>query len=162
MSKGFAMKRVKLIFKLNGQDISMEVSPDILLVDLLRDDLGLKGTKVGCREGECGACTVLLDGEPVNSCIFPALKVSGRSVITIEGVAKDGQPDGIQQSFMNQGAIQCGFCTPGMVMNAKALLDRNLNPDEKEIRMAISGVLCRCTGYRKIVQAIQAASEAIK
>jgi aerobic carbon-monoxide dehydrogenase small subunit len=153
------MSKLDLTFQLNGHALNLKISPDTLLVDLLRDDLGLKGTKIGCREGECGACTVLLDGEPVNSCILPALKVQGRSVMTIEGLARpDGSLDPIQQSFIEAGAVQCGFCTPGMILNAKALLAGNPKPGEEEIRKALSGVLCRCTGYQKIVQAVQAAA----
>jgi carbon-monoxide dehydrogenase small subunit len=141
--------------------MSVEVLPNTLLVDLLRDILGLKGTKVGCREGECGVCAVLLDGEAVNSCILPAAKVGGKSVVTIEGLVKeDGQLHPIQQAFISEGAVQCGFCTPGMIMNAKALLDKNPEPSDGEIRQGISGVLCRCTGYRKIIQAIKAARQA--
>jgi carbon-monoxide dehydrogenase small subunit len=154
------MNSKKLSFKLNGQEVSVDVSPDTLLVDLLRDGLSLTGTKVGCREGECGACTVLLDGEPVNSCILPAFKVAGRSVTTIEGLStEEGELDEIQSAFMTEGAVQCGFCTPGMIMIAKAILDKNPEPQETEIRQAISGVLCRCTGYRKIVQAVKTASQ---
>ena len=153
------MSTLDLTFQLNGRAVNLKVSPDLLLVDLIRDVLGLKGTKIGCREGECGACTVLLDGEPVNSCILPALKAQGRSVVTIEGLTgSDGVLDPIQQAFIDAGAVQCGFCTPGMILNAKALLGRNPNPDEEEIRMALSGVLCRCTGYQKIVQAVQTAA----
>jgi carbon-monoxide dehydrogenase small subunit len=155
------MSTVKISFKLNGRDMSVEVLPNTLLVDLLRDILGLKGTKVGCREGECGVCAVLLDGEAVNSCILPAAKVGGKSVVTIEGLVKeDGQLHPIQQAFISEGAVQCGFCTPGMIMIAKALLDKNPEPSDGEIRQGISGVLCRCTGYQKIVQAIKAASQA--
>lgn len=154
------MNKLALSFKLNGRNVSVEVSPNVLLVDLLREDLGLTGTKVGCREGECGACTVLLDGIPVNSCLLPALKVADRSITTIEGLAgKDGQLHPVQQAFMLEGAAQCGFCTPGMIMNAKALLDKNAKPEEKEIRHALSGVLCRCTGYHKIVQAVKTAGD---
>ena len=154
------MNALTLAFTLNGNDISLEIAPNTLLVDLLRDRLGLTGTKVGCREGECGACTVLLDGTPVNSCILPAAKVQGRSVTTIEGlVDKKGQLTDIQQAFMHEGAAQCGFCTPGMIMNAKALLDKNPEPDSQEIRQSLSGVLCRCTGYQKIVQAVATAGE---
>lgn len=157
------MDYVKLSFKLNGQDTSIQVLPDTLLVDLLRDTLGLTGTKIGCRAGECGACTILLDGVAVNACLLPALKVTGRSVTTIEGLGKeDGQLDVIQQSFMDEGAVQCGFCTPGMIMNAKELLDRQSAPTEPEIKNAISGVLCRCTGYNKIVEAVKTASHAKK
>ncbi len=157
------MKKVNLVFQLNGREVAVKVPPETLLVDLLREVLGLKGTKIGCREGECGACTVLLDGDPVNSCILPALKVGGRSVVTIEGLsAEDGSLNPLQQAFIDQGAVQCGFCTPGMILNAKALLDQSPRPDEAKIRKAISGVLCRCTGYHKIVKAIQTAAEVRK
>jgi len=153
------MSNVELSFKLNGKMVEVAVSPGTLLVDLLRENLGLTGTKVGCREGECGACTVLMDGEAVNSCLIPALKVQGREVTTIEGLQKpDGSLDPIQDAFMEAGAAQCGFCTPGMILNAKALLNSNPDPDEGEIRKALSGVLCRCTGYRKIVQAVKNAA----
>ena len=154
------MNALTLTFTLNGKAVSLEILPNTLLVDLLRDRLGLTGTKVGCREGECGACTVLLDGTPVNSCILPAAKIQGRSLTTIEGLADEkGQLTEIQQAFIQEGAAQCGFCTPGMIMNAKALLDRNAEPDEQEIRRSLSGVLCRCTGYQKIVQAVATAGE---
>jgi carbon-monoxide dehydrogenase small subunit len=153
------MKKVGLSCKVNGKEVNLEIQPDTILVDLLRDTLRLTGTKEGCREGECGACAVLLDGLAVNSCLIPALKAQGRSVVTIEGLAKaEGQLDNLQQHFISEGAVQCGFCTPGMILNAKSLLDKTPNPDEQEIRYAISGVLCRCTGYQKIVDAIKAAS----
>jgi len=153
------MKKVGLAFKVNGKAVDLEIHPDTMLVDLLRDRLRLTGTKEGCREGECGACTVLLDGLAVNSCLIPALKAQGKSVVTIEGLAKtEGQLDNLQQHFVAAGAVQCGFCTPGMILNAKSLLDRIPDPDDKEIRIAISGVLCRCTGYQKIVEAVKAAS----
>jgi len=153
------MKMFCLSFKLNGKSVQLSVQPAKLLVDLLREDLRLTGTKIGCREGECGACTVLVDGQPVNSCLIPAVKVHGREVLTIEGLEReDGVLDIIQESFISEGAIQCGFCTGGMILNAKALLDRRQEPDESEIRHALSGVLCRCTGYRKIIQAVKTAS----
>ncbi len=153
------MKPVKLSCKVNGKQVSRPVAPDTMLVDFLREGLGLTGAKTGCREGECGACTVLLDGMPVNSCILPALKAQGREVTTIEGLQRaDGSPDPLQEAFMDAGAIQCGFCTPGMILTAKALLEANPNPSEDEIRHSMSGVLCRCTGYRKIVQAVKDAS----
>jgi len=152
------MKDLNLTFNLNGREVSTKISPDLLLVDLLRDVLNLTGTKVGCREGECGACTVLVNGEPVNSCILPAMKVSGQSVTTIEGLSKEDELDPIQEAFVDAGAIQCGFCTPAMVLTAKALLEKNPHPDESQIRQGLSGVLCRCTGYRKIVKAVQKAS----
>jgi carbon-monoxide dehydrogenase small subunit len=147
-----------LIFNLNGRKISVTITANMLLIDLLRDILRLKGTKIGCREGECGVCTILLDGKPVNSCLLPAMKVSGRSVTTIEGLSKNGELDPIQQAFIDEGAVQCGFCTPAMILIAKALLDKNTRPEESEIKKALSGVLCRCTGYQKIIQAIQRAS----
>lgn len=157
------MDYVELSFQLNGQDTITQVLPDALLVDVLRETFGLTGTKIGCRAGECGACTIILDGVPVNACLIPALKATGRSVETIEGLAKnDKKLDVIQESFINEGAVQCGFCTPGMIMNAKDLLDREPEPSEHEIKHAISGVLCRCTGYNKIVHAIKTASQAKK
>jgi carbon-monoxide dehydrogenase small subunit len=152
------MEDLHLKFNLNGREVSTKIRPNLLLVDLLRDVLNLKGTKVGCREGECGTCTVLLNGEPVNSCILPAMKVSGQSVTTIEGLSKEDELDPIQEAFVDEGAIQCGFCTPAMVLTAKALLGKNPHPDESQIRQSLSGVLCRCTGYRKIVKAVQRAS----
>jgi aerobic-type carbon monoxide dehydrogenase small subunit (CoxS/CutS family) len=151
---------IELSFILNGKAVKVVVSPGTLLVDLLRENFGLTGTKVGCREGECGACTVLVDGEAQNSCLIPALKVEGREITTIEGLQKaDGSLDPLQEAFMEAGAAQCGFCTPGMILNAKALLTKNPSPDENDIRMALSGVLCRCTGYRKIVQAVKSVAD---
>jgi aerobic-type carbon monoxide dehydrogenase small subunit (CoxS/CutS family) len=153
------MKDLKLTFKLNGRKISAKIPPRLLLVDLLRDVLNLKGTKVGCRQGECGACTVLVNGEPINSCILPAMKVAGQAVTTIEGLSQGDELDPIQQAFLDEGAIQCGFCTPAMVLTAKALLTKNPDPDESQIRQNLSGVLCRCTGYCKIIKAVQKASQ---
>ncbi len=149
------MKDRKIKFHLNGSLVSKNIPPNMLLVDLLREILDLKGTKVGCREGECGACTVLVNGEPVNSCILPAMKVAGKSIITIEGLARGDELDPVQQAFLDEGAVQCGFCTPAMVLTAKALLDKNPSPDDAQIRQSLSGVLCRCTGYRKIIKAVQ-------
>ena len=148
-----------LTMKLNGEQVTVEVNPDALLVDVLRNQLELTGTKEACGEGECGACTVLLDGEPVTSCLVPALKAQGREVTTVEGLASGGGLHLLQKAFIEYGAVQCGYCTPGMLMSAKALLDRNRQPTEEEIRQAISGNLCRCTGYIKIVDAIKAAAE---
>ncbi len=146
-------------FILNGEPAEVEIEPHLTLLQLLRDKLELTGTKEGCGMGECGACTVLLDGKSVNSCIFPAMEADGKSVITIEGLADaQGKLHPIQKAFIEHGAIQCGFCTPGMVLSAKALLDENPKPTEEEIRMGIAGNLCRCTGYLQIVQAIKAAS----
>jgi carbon-monoxide dehydrogenase small subunit len=128
------------------------------LADMLREELKLTGTKKGCGLGECGACTVLLDGKPVSSCLVLAVEADNRDVVTIEGVETEKGLHPIQQAFVEKGAIQCGFCTPGMVLSAKALLDENQHPDEQDIRKAISGNLCRCTGYQKIVEAVQSVS----
>jgi carbon-monoxide dehydrogenase small subunit len=153
------MKR-SLSFILNGEPVKVEVEPHLTLLQLLRDKLELTGTKEGCGMGECGACTVLLDGKTVNSCIFPALEIEGRKVTTIEGLTDvQGNLHPIQKAFIEWGAVQCGFCTPGMVLSAKALLDENPKPTEEEIRHGIAGNLCRCTGYLQIIQAIKAVSE---
>jgi len=147
-----------LKMNLNGRDVAVEIEPSALLVDVLRDQLGLTGTKVGCSNGECGACTVLLDGEAVVSCLLPAMKANGRSVVTVEGLGMEGELHALQQAFIEEGAVQCGYCIPGMLMSAKALLDKHPNPSEEEIKRAISGNLCRCTGYVKIIKAIKAAA----
>ena len=152
------MKRA-ISFTLNGEPIELEIEPHLTLLQLLRDELELKGTKEGCSVGECGACTVLLDGTAINSCIFPALEVEGRRVTTIEGMVDvKGGLHPIQRAFVQCGAVQCGFCTPGMVLSAKALLDETPKPTEEQIRHGIAGNLCRCTGYLQILQAIKAAS----
>lgn len=151
------MKRV-LSFTLNGDPVEVVCKDNMTLLDLLRDKLGLTGTKKGCEQGECGACTVMLDGKPVNSCCTLAVECEGRDVVTVEGIAKNGQLHPIQKQFIEKWALQCGYCTPGMIMSAKALLDVNPHPTELEIREAIEGNLCRCTGYAKIVEAIQAAA----
>jgi aerobic-type carbon monoxide dehydrogenase small subunit (CoxS/CutS family) len=143
---------------LNGKDVSVEVDPADLLVHVLRDKLGLIGTKVACGEGECGACTVLVDGKTVTSCIYPALKAQGREVTTIEGLAEGGRLHPIQQAFVDVTAPQCGYCIPGMVLSAKALLDENPHPARDEIKEGISGNICRCTGYYQIVEAIELAA----
>ena len=147
-----------LTMKLNGEEVTMPVKPSAMLVEVLRDQLELTGTKVACGEGECGACTVLLDGVPVNSCLVPALKAQGREMMTVEGLAPLGKLHPLQKAFVEHGAVQCGYCTPGMLMSAKALLDHDPHPTEDEVRLAISGNLCRCTGYAKIVEAILDAS----
>jgi carbon-monoxide dehydrogenase medium subunit len=139
----------------NGRKRRIVAPANKTLLDLLRDDLGLTGTKCGCEIGECGACTVLLDGKAVNSCLVLAPQIDGREVLTVEGLRKDGKLHPLQESFMDHDAVHCGFCTPGMLMSAKELLDENPRPDEKEIRTAISGNLCRCTGYVQIVEAIR-------
>jgi carbon-monoxide dehydrogenase small subunit len=143
-----------LSLKVNEEVFEIEIPANRTLLDVIRDELGLTGTKYGCGTGECGACTVLLDGLPVNACIIPALQVNRRSVTTIEGVSRDGVIHPIQEAFITYGAIQCGYCTPGMILSAKALLDRNPRPQEMEVREALVGNLCRCTGYQKIVEAI--------
>jgi aerobic-type carbon monoxide dehydrogenase small subunit (CoxS/CutS family) len=148
---------MKIDFILNGSSVSIEAPARISLLTLLRDVLGLTGTKEGCGIGECGACTVLLDDRPVNSCLVLAPQAEGRKVTTIEGVrAQDGGPNDLQQAFIDFGAVQCGFCIPGMVLSGEALLATNPHPTRKEIRTAIAGNLCRCTGYQQIVDAIQA------
>jgi len=149
----------KISFVLNGESTEVEIDSHLILSQLLRDKLELMGTKEGCGMGECGACTVLVDGKSVNSCIFPAMEVDGKSVITIEGLTDaQGKLHPVQKAFIENGAIQCGFCTPGMVLSAKALLDENPKPTEEEIHHGIAGNLCRCTGYIQILQAIKAAS----
>jgi len=148
---------VNINLKINGEDYNLNVKPNTLLLDLIRDEIGLTGTKRGCDTGECGACTVLIDGIAVNSCLLLAAEVDGKSITTIEGLSKDGQLDPLQETFIEEGAVQCGFCTPGMILSAKALLDKNPDPTEEEIKIAIAGNLCRCTGYKKIIQAISSA-----
>jgi len=151
--------KVPIQLKVNGMAYKMEVEPRRTLLELIREDLELTGTKEGCSLGECGSCTVLLDGKPIKSCITLAVQANGREVTTIEGLEKaDGTLHPLQQAFIDHGAIQCGFCTPGMVLSAKALLDENPKPTELEVRQAIAGNLCRCTGYQKIVEAILAVS----
>ncbi len=151
------MKSITL--KVNNQSYPVNVEPDELLVDVLREKLGLTGTKKGCGTGDCGACTVIMDGRSVTSCLVLAVAAEGKSITTIEGLSVDGALDPIQQSFLDHHAVQCGFCTPGLVLSTRALLDENPHPTEDEIRRGISGNLCRCTGYQKIVEAIQAVSE---
>jgi aerobic-type carbon monoxide dehydrogenase small subunit (CoxS/CutS family) len=146
----------EITFTLNNEKVIIEVDPRWTLLYTLREVLEMIGTKEGCGYGECGACTVIVDGEAVNSCLYPIMEAEGRSILTIEGVAlKDGGLDPIQQAFVNEGAVQCGFCTPGMIMSAKALLDKKDKPTEDEIKECIEGNLCRCTGYVKIVDAIK-------
>jgi carbon-monoxide dehydrogenase small subunit len=156
-----------LTMTVNGQHVSVEVEADELLVDTLRDRLDLIGTKIGCNEGECGACTVIMDGMAVLSCLIPALRAQGRDIVTIEGLALstvEGVSDGetlhpLQQAFVEHGAVQCGYCIPGFVLSAKALLDVNPHPNRDEIKEAIAGNLCRCTGYVKIIEAIEAVAQ---
>ena len=149
-------------FMVNGKAYELAIDPHILLVEVLRDELGLTGTKHSCGIGHCGACTVLIDGIPVLSCLTPALTVKGKNITTIEGLAKGTTLHPIQKAFIDYGAIQCGYCTPGMILSAKALLDKNSNPTREEVKQALSGNLCRCTGYVKIVDAVMAAAETMK
>jgi carbon-monoxide dehydrogenase small subunit len=150
-----------LSLTVNGTRHEIDVSPALRLIDLLRDELGLTGTKEGCGEGECGSCTVLLDGRAVCSCLILAVQARDREVTTIEGLARDGELDVIQRMFVEHGAVQCGYCTPGMIMSAKALLNENPHPTEAQIRTALAGNLCRCTGYTTIIEAVSAAAEAM-
>jgi len=149
-------------FALNGREVSIETDAETRLLDVLREDLHLTGTKEGCGEGECGACTVLLDGLPVNSCLIPAPQVEGRDVLTIEGLADGHRLHPLQAAFVEQGAVQCGFCTPGFVLSAYALLRSNSSPTDEEILTALEGNLCRCTGYGKIVCAVRSAAERMR
>ena len=146
-------------FTLNGKQVVVDVAPGDLLADVLRDKLGVTGVKIGCGEGECGACTVLVDDVATLSCIYPALKVQGRRVLTIEGLRDGRQLHTIQQAFIDAFASQCGYCTPGMIMAAKALLDETPNPTREQIMAGISGNICRCTGYYQIVDAIELAAK---
>lgn len=148
-------------FYVNDKHYEMEVDDNITLLEVLRDHLMLIGTKYGCGEGECGACTVLVNEVPVNSCMVLAVKAHGQRILTVEGLSKDGELHPLQKAFIETGALQCGYCTPGMLMSAYALLLKNSNPTQEEIKEAISGNLCRCTGYQNIFDAIKLAAEAI-
>ncbi|MCL5265716.1 MAG: (2Fe-2S)-binding protein [Chloroflexi bacterium] len=154
------MKRT-ISLTVNGDLHELAVEPRRTLLEVLRDDLGLTGTKRGCSTGDCGACTVLLDGSAVNSCLVLAVDAHGREVLTIEGLAEGSQLHPIQDAFLEHGGLQCGYCTPGMILSAKALLDENPHPTAEEVKVAIAGNLCRCTGYTKIVESILAAAEKI-
>lgn len=146
-------------FDLNGAPVTVEVAPTDRLIDVLRGPLGLTGTKEGCGNGECGACTVIVDGRAINACLYPALEAEGREIITIEGLmAPGGQLSPVQRAFVETTGVQCGFCTPGMVMSATALLAANPLPDSAEIRQALKGNLCRCTGYVQIVESVRVAA----
>jgi carbon-monoxide dehydrogenase small subunit len=152
--------KVRIQLRVNGLDHAVESYPMARLLDVLREEIGLTGTKEGCGEGECGACAVLLDGELVNSCLVPALQASGSNVITIEGLAKDGRLHPIQEAFAQAGGTQCGICTPGMILASYQLLERYPHPTDEQIREGLAGNLCRCTGYQKIFDAVRQASEA--
>lgn len=156
------MTRQRVRLQVNGNWVEREITSDRILLDFLREDLGLTGTKKGCEEGECGACTILLDGKAVLSCIMPAVKADGAEILTVEGLAEKDGLHPIQQAFWEEGAVQCGYCTPGMLLSTKALLDENSEPTIEEMKEAISGNLCRCTGYGRILRAIQVASERMR
>jgi carbon-monoxide dehydrogenase small subunit len=149
-------------FTLNGKNVTREVANHRLLLDLLRDEIGATGTKEGCGTGDCGACTVLFNGKPVNSCLVLSGELDGADIVTIEGLQIGPELHPIQKAFLQDGGAQCGYCTPGMLMMSKSLLDENPNPSEEDIRYALSGNLCRCTGYAKIIQAVQDAAAMIR
>lgn len=150
---------MNLSMTVNGNDVSLQIEDDALLLDVLRDGLGLHSVKRGCETGDCGACTVLVDGQPVDSCIYPAFRAEGKSILTVEGLGTPENMHILQETFRKRLAVQCGFCSSGMLMTAKALLDQIPNPTEEEIRAHLSGNLCRCTGYQKIVESIQEVSQ---
>jgi carbon-monoxide dehydrogenase small subunit len=150
---------VSLTMVVNGESVEVRIAPDELLVDVLRDRLGLIGTKVGCNEGECGACTVIMEGKAVLSCLIPAMRAQGKQVTTIEGLSDGDTLHPLQQAFVEHGAVQCGYCIPGFIMSAKALLDENAHPTRDEIKEAVAGNLCRCTGYVKILEAIESVAK---
>lgn len=154
------MKTINI--KVNGKSYTRDISEDMRLLDLIRDELQLTGTKEGCGEGECGACTVIMDGVTVNSCMVMAFQANGKEITTIEGMEDENGLHPIQKAFLEEGAVQCGFCIPGMILSAKALLDKNPKPSRQEIKEGISGNLCRCTGYNKIVDSIEKASHYIE
>jgi carbon-monoxide dehydrogenase small subunit len=151
--------RQLLRIRVNGEDFEVWIEPWKSLADVLRDELNLTGVKIGCNEGQCGSCTVLIDGKPVKSCLVLAPMVNGKEILTIEGLAKDGRLHPLQEAFIKHFAVQCGFCTPGFILAAKSLLDENPDPTEEEVRKWLAGNLCRCTGYVKIIEAILAVAE---
>jgi len=153
---------MELSFKINDVLYKRDINPRHRLIDVLREDIGLTGTKEGCGEGECGSCTVIFDGKAICSCLVLSPQIEGKEIYTIESLAEDGELSCLQKCFISNGAVQCGYCTPGMLMSAKALLMKNPNPTEEEIKTAISGNLCRCTGYNQIVKAIKEASEVVR
>ncbi|MFQ6058652.1 MAG: (2Fe-2S)-binding protein [Anaerolineae bacterium] len=151
------MSEHRIRMMVNGQEVELTVAAHRTLLQVLRDDLRLTGTKDGCSEGECGACTIIMDGLPINACLVLAPQADGREIVTIEGLSQDGQLHPLQQAFIDEGGVQCGYCTPGLIMSGVALLNENPSPSVEEIKEAISGNLCRCTGYFKVIKAIQAA-----
>lgn len=152
--------RHSISFTINGEPYTIEVDSNRTLLKMIREDLNLTGTKEGCGAGECGSCTIIVDKRAVNSCMMLAVEADGKEILTVEGLAKKGVLDRLQEAFINDAAFQCGFCTPGMLMSAKALLMRNPNPTEDEIKEAIGGNLCRCAGYKSVIDAVKAASSA--
>jgi carbon-monoxide dehydrogenase small subunit len=144
--------------KINGEPYEVSIKPNMTLLDFLRDEIGLTGTKKGCDTGQCGACTVLFDGKPINSCLILAADANGKEILTVEGLNRNGQLHPLQEAFIQEGSVQCGYCTSGMLLSAKALLDENPAPGEEEVKKAIAGNLCRCTGYVRIVKAVLAAA----
>ncbi len=154
------MAKRKIRLRVNGEEYDLEAKASRTLLDAIREDIGLTGTKMGCDTGDCGACTVLMDGKPVTSCLVLAVDAQGKEILTIEALSSDPlHLHPLQNAFLKHGAVQCGYCTPGMILSAKALLDRNPHPTEQEIKVAIAGNLCRCTGYVKIVEAIKAVAQ---
>ena len=149
----------KIQLSINRRNYKVEAEPHWTLLDMLRNELGLLGTKRGCEKGDCGACTVLVNGKPLNACLYLAVRANGKEILTVEGLEKDEGLHPLQKAFLEKGAVQCGFCTPGMLLTAVNLLDKNPSPTEEEVRQAISGNLCRCTGYQHIVDAIRFAAE---
>lgn len=154
------MKEITL--KVNGKEYDIAIRPHATLLEVLREDLGLIGTKEGCGEGECGACTVIIEGKAANSCIVLALEADGKEVTTIEGLADGGKLHPIQEAFVEIGGLQCGFCTPGMILSTKVLLDANPNPTEEEIKKGLEGNFCRCTGYTKIIESVKVAAQKVR
>lgn len=153
------IEKSTITLTVNDEVYEIMVKPNASLLDVLRNELDLTGTKRGCDSGDCGACTVIMDDKTVDACLVLAMKADGRNIVTIEGMANGNKLDPIQQAFLEKGAVQCGFCTPGMALSTKALLDKNPNPTKEEIKTGIAGNLCRCTGYTKIIEAIQTASQ---
>ncbi|MCI9120248.1 MAG: (2Fe-2S)-binding protein [Oscillibacter sp.] len=153
------MNNITVHCTVNHKPVTVETAPNKRLLDVLREDLHLTSVKEGCSEGECGACTVIFNGEPVTSCCVLAGQAEGADIVTLEGISPDGTPDAVQRAFMESGAVQCGFCTPGMILTAEALLAKNADPTEEEVKLAMSGNLCRCTGYTKIIEAVLLAAK---
>ncbi|MDP2720150.1 MAG: (2Fe-2S)-binding protein [Dehalococcoidia bacterium] len=150
--------KIPIMLKVNGEIYDLEINPWKTLLEVLREDLNLTGTKRGCDTGDCGTCTVIMDGKSILSCLLLAMEARGKDITTIEGLAREGRLDPVQETFISHGAIQCGFCTPGMILTAKAFLAENRKPTREEIKFGISGNICRCTGYAKIIEAIEAAA----